>query len=103
MIPPTNQNLGMTAIFMAIDLISFLSTMAMRTWFERKERARSQNRRGPTRTGPAGLLQPLADGIKLLAKEDVVPTNADRYLFLFAPLIAFATAFISFAVIPFGL
>ncbi len=103
MIPPTNQNLGMTAIFMAIVLVILLTTMAMLTWIERKVLARMQSRLGPTRTGPAGLLQPLADGIKLLAKEDLVPANADRYLFLFAPLISFATAFISFAVIPLGL
>lgn len=103
MIPPTDQGLGLTAIFMGVLLVILLSAMAMLTWIERKVLARFQNRYGPTRTGPFGLLQPLADGLKLLAKEDLVPTNADRYLFLFAPLIAFATAFISFAVIPLGL
>jgi NADH-quinone oxidoreductase subunit H len=103
MTPPTNQGLGLTAIFMGIVLINLLTAMALLTWFERKALARMQNRRGPTRTGPAGLLQPLADGIKLLAKEDVVPANADRYLFLFAPLLTFASSFIAFAVIPFGL
>ncbi len=98
-----SPGLGMTAAFMGFVLIVLLSTMAILTWFERKVLAKMQDRYGPTRTGPAGLLQPLADGIKLLAKEDVVPANADRYMFLFAPLITFATAFIAFAVIPFGL
>jgi len=100
---PTNQGLIATFIFMVVILFVLLTAMAYLTWAERKVLAKMQDRYGPTRTGPAGLLQPLADGIKLLAKEDIVPANADRYLFLFAPLITFVTAFASFAVIPFGL
>jgi NADH-quinone oxidoreductase subunit H len=61
-----------------------------------------QARLGPMRVGPWGLLQPIADGIKLLTKEDFIPESADRWIFFFAPYIAVASAFIVFAVIPFG-
>jgi NADH-quinone oxidoreductase subunit H len=61
-----------------------------------------QDRMGPTRTGPKGLLQPIADGIKLLGKEDLIPRHADKFLFYFAPLILFVTAIVRVAVIPFG-
>ena len=103
LLPGTGQGLIATLIFVVIVLGVLLTSMAYLTWAERKVLARMQDRLGPTRTGPFGLLQPLADGIKLLAKEDVVPANADRYMFLFAPLIPFITAFASFAVVPFGL
>ena len=103
LLPDTGQGLLLTLAFMALVLFTLLTTMAYLTWAERKVIARMQDRYGPTRTGPAGLLQPLADGIKLLSKEDVVPANADRYTYLFAPLITFVTAFAAFAVIPFGL
>ncbi len=103
LLPGTGQGVIVTLIFMVIVLFTLLTSMAYLTWAERKVLARMQDRLGPTRTGPFGLLQPLADGIKLLAKEDVVPANADRYMFLFAPLIPFITAFAAFAVVPFGL
>lgn len=76
--------------------------MAYTTWFERKVLARFQDRLGPTRTGPAGLLQPIADAVKLLGKEDLVPAAADKWLFLFAPIVTFVAAIVSGAVIPFG-
>lgn len=79
-----------------------LGLMAYMTWFERRVLARMQHRVGPNRTGPFGLLQPIADGIKLLAKEDIVPANADRLVFLVAPLLSFALAPLGAAVIPFG-
>src|SRR6185369_15378206 len=76
--------------------------VAYATYLERKISAFMQARRGPMRVGPWGLLQPIADGIKLLVKEDFVPEKADRWIFFFAPYIAVASAFIVFSVVPFG-
>src|ERR671928_143094 len=72
------------------------------TYAERKISAFMQARLGPMRVGPWGLLQPIADGLKLLTKEDFIPENADRWIFFFAPYISVAAAFIVFAVVPFG-
>ncbi len=72
------------------------------TWLERKILSDIQVRLGPMRVGPHGLLQPIADGLKLLFKEEIVPQAADRTLYLLAPVLALIPAFISFAVIPFG-
>jgi NADH-quinone oxidoreductase subunit H len=69
---------------------------------ERKVLADLQARLGPMRVGPHGLLQPLADAVKLLIKEDIVPTHADRPLFVIAPLISFAAAVLGFVVLPFS-
>lgn len=76
--------------------------MAYMTYYERKVLARMQDRLGPTRTGPAGVLQPLADGVKLLGKEDLIPKAADKWVFWFAPMVVFVTAIVGVAVIPFG-
>ena len=64
--------------------------------------AHIQSRWGPHRVGPHGLLQPMADGIKFLFKEDIMPLQADHFIYLLAPFLAFTLAFLSFAVIPFG-
>ncbi len=71
-------------------------------WFERRVIGRMQQRPGPNRTGPFGLLQTLADGVKLALKEDIIPKAADRAIYILAPIIAASTAFIAFAIVPFG-
>src|SRR5262245_10234412 len=69
---------------------------------ERKVAAYVQDRLGPNRVGPFGLLQPLADGLKFILKEDIIPDHVDRVLFLLAPCIAMGTSLFAFAVVPFG-
>jgi NADH-quinone oxidoreductase subunit H len=90
--------------FIQIGLVVLLVTVwvAYATYLERKISAFMQARLGPMRVGPWGLLQPLADGLKLLTKEDFVPEKADRWIFFFAPYIAVVAAFITLSVIPFG-
>jgi NADH-quinone oxidoreductase subunit H len=72
------------------------------TWLERRLLAFMQFRLGPNRAGPLGILQPVADGIKLFFKEELIPAGANRWAFLGAPIIAVATAFLSVAVLPYG-
>jgi NADH-quinone oxidoreductase subunit H len=86
-----------------IVLLFLLMTMlAYLTWFERKVIAHIQSRWGPYRVGPHGLLQPLADGLKFLFKEDLVPAGADKFVFFLAPLLTLSLAITSIALIPFG-
>ncbi|MDQ4100527.1 MAG: NADH-quinone oxidoreductase subunit NuoH [Chloroflexota bacterium] len=97
-----DQPIWLTFIVAFIVMNALLIGMAYMTYFERKVMAAMQDRMGPTRTGPKGLLQPMADGIKLLGKEDLIPAHADKLVFFFAPLITFVTALVAVAVIPFG-
>jgi NADH-quinone oxidoreductase subunit H len=85
-----------------ILLFVVLTVNAYLTWFERKVVAHIQSRWGPHRVGPHGLLQPLADGLKFLFKEDPTPAGVDRFVYYLAPLLALALALTSIAVIPFG-
>jgi NADH-quinone oxidoreductase subunit H len=86
---------------LAIFVIALVGTMFM-VWFERKIVSGMQNRIGPNKAGPFGLLQTLADGTKLFFKEDLLPDKADRSVFRFAPFLAFVPAFLLWAVIPLG-
>lgn len=92
------------AIVVTVLLVSFVAASAVFfIWLERKVAGRIQDRLGPTRVGGKfGWLQTIADGIKLLVKEDIIPTNADQFLFRLGPYIAFCGAFMAFIALPFG-
>lgn len=85
------------AIFVVLVLLTLFNI-----WLERRVVARMQHRIGPNVNGPFGLLQSLADGVKLALKEDIIPKAADKVVFLLAPVLAVIPAFVTFAVIPFG-
>ena len=85
-----------------VAFVFVLLTVAYATYAERKIIGHMQVRLGPMRTGWHGLLQPIADGVKLFFKEEIIPSQASKFAFLIAPLVALIPAFISFAVIPFG-
>jgi NADH-quinone oxidoreductase subunit H len=87
---------------LGIILVVLLLVAAYLVYAERKLLGRLQIRLGPNRAGPFGLLQPIADAIKLLVKEDIVPAKADRLIFLFAPAVVAGSALLIFAVVPFG-
>jgi NADH-quinone oxidoreductase subunit H len=89
-------------IKVVVLLFLVLTAVAYLVWFERKVAAHIQGRWGPYRVGPHGLLQPLADGIKFLLKEDTTPFGADRWLYFSAPLITMTLAISAIAMIPFG-
>jgi NADH-quinone oxidoreductase subunit H len=84
-----------------VFVVGLVATMLM-VWFERKVIAGMQNRVGPNKAGPWGLLQTLADGTKLFFKEDLIPERADRFVFKLAPYIVLVPAFLAFSIIPLG-
>jgi NADH-quinone oxidoreductase subunit H len=86
----------------AVLLGVFLTLFALMSVLERKILGRMQNRYGPNRVGPYGLLQPVADGIKMLIKEDIVPARADKVVHFLAPILVAATAILALGVIPYG-
>lgn len=92
----------MSVVKALIVLLVLLTAAAYIVWFERKVIAHMQSRWGPTRVGPFGLLQPLADAIKLLTKEDMTPANVFGLPYLIAPALSLLVALLAFAVIPFG-
>jgi NADH-quinone oxidoreductase subunit H len=105
---PESLDLEWLAFGIAASTLAFLvfnvviSATALYTWFERRLLARIQSRLGPNRWGPFGLLQPLADVLKLMVKEDTIPDDADRPLFHLAPIILLVPGLMVFTVIPLG-
>ena len=94
---------GLTGLSLAFLVINALvMATALNTWFERRAIGRFQSRLGPNRWGPFGLLQPIADAVKLMTKEDTVPEEADRPVFNIAPIVLVVPALVVLAVIPLG-
>ena len=89
-------------VIILVAFVMLLNTAAIMVWVERKVCALIQQREGPTRVGPYGLFQPLADVIKLMMKEELRPKSADAILFTLAPIISCVAAFAAFAPVPFG-
>ncbi len=89
-------------IKIAIVFAIFMTTLAYLQWVERKVLAHIQSRTGPLRVGPHGLMQPMADVLKLLTKEDLLPPYVNRFFYLLAPFMAVSLALISISIIPFG-
>ena len=89
-------------ILITVILFGSLGVAMYATWGERKVAAVMQDRRGPNRAGPMGLFQPLADGLKLFMKEEIIPTGSTRWIFILGPCLAMLTATMTSAVIPWG-
>jgi NADH-quinone oxidoreductase subunit H len=98
-----SQDNGWVVLLKAVLIFAFCVVVTLlMIWAERRVVARMQSRPGPNRNGPFGLLQSLADGVKLALKEDIIPAAADKIVFIAAPIISCTTCFIAFSVIPFG-
>jgi len=100
--PASVQPLVSAVLAIACIMAVFGTCFALTTLAERKLLGRMQNRFGPNRVGPCGLFQPLADGVKMLTKEDIVPFSADKTLHFLAPLVLTTPIWLAFAVLPFG-
>jgi NADH-quinone oxidoreductase subunit H len=96
------DNFIIPAIQIVVVFLVLVLMVAYMTYMERKVVAFMQARLGPMRVGPWGLLQPIADAVKLMFKEDIIPSGADKWIFMLAPVITFIPACAVFAVIPFG-
>ncbi|MBC6496763.1 MAG: NADH-quinone oxidoreductase subunit NuoH [Alphaproteobacteria bacterium GM7ARS4] len=94
--------LALVVAFALGAVVVLLLSVALLTWYERKVLGAMQLRKGPNVVGPFGLLQPLADGIKMFTKETIIPTGAHKGLFLLAPILTFGLALLAWAVIPVG-
>jgi NADH-quinone oxidoreductase subunit H len=90
-----------TLLYIVLIIVGVLLSVAYLTYAERKVLGAMQRRQGPITVGPFGLLQPIADGLKLFSKETVIPSQASRVVFLLAPIILFALSLMAWAVIPF--
>src|SRR6204780_3563534 len=101
-LPPYIVFILVSVIKSLLILLILLTAVAYTVWLERKVVGHMQNRWGPSRVGPFGLLQPAADGLKFLFKEDLTPPHFYKPLFLAAPMMAVIFALTSIAVIPFG-
>jgi len=99
---PLVQELVIAAVKVAVIMGALLGVFSLMTWIERRVLAFMQFRLGPNRTGPFGILQPIADGIKLFFKEEVMPAAANKWAFLAAPVVAVGTSFLAVAVLPYG-
>jgi NADH-quinone oxidoreductase subunit H len=100
--PGAAGNMLWAFIYIMLIFLGLSIAVIAMNWLERKVLAHMQVRLGPMRVGPHGLLQPIADAIKLLIKEDIMPTEADKIVFWVAPLIVVTAAFTTFIVVPFG-
>ncbi len=101
-LPGPWQSIAGAALSAGALVVVFASLFALTTWLERKGLGRIQNRYGPNRVGPWGLLQPVADGIKALTKEDLVPRNADAVVHFLAPVVLVVPVFLALAAVPVG-
>src|SRR5579862_6848327 len=102
LLPPVLQSLVGVLLSVVAIVCVFPALFALTTVLERKGLGRMQNRIGPNRTGPFGILQPVADGIKALTKEDIIPVGADRIVHFLAPVSMVAIVFMGYAVLPMG-